>query len=363
MNWKRLKKFSTAALLSAAAVPLSFAATKHCEFSEQAPDTHLVVTGDTLWDLAALFLKDPWCWPQVWGQNRELVQDPHWIYPGQTIYFKRGLGQLSLSNDTGSRNDSNQNNHLSPRIRSEQLARAPLAALAPHLQSLLSQAPTLWDGLLPTTPRITAIADEHAMAGRYDTVFVNGELGPHTVFSVVRAAVPVTDPKSRRVLAYSAVRTGTLTLLQAATRTDMPHRFTVTSSSAELRQGDALIPFEPAAALLSAPHPSVALDGQIAAVLRGSRWANQYDLVAINRGSQDGLDTGSVLSVMKHVKIGAHESGKNTVDLAPLALPAQQIGTLLVFQVSGQAALALVMGARDGIAVGDMVQSVERGSR
>ena len=363
MNWKRLKKFSTAAFLSAAATaagPLSFAATSHCEFSEQAPDAHLVVAGDTLWDLAGLFLKDSWCWPQVWGQNRGLIHDPHWIYPGQTIYFKRALGQLSLSNEVAQHND---NHHLSPRIRSEQLARAPLALLAPTLQSLLAQAPLLLDSLLPTTPRITGIVDEHAMAGRYDTVFVTGELGSQTVFSVVRKPEPVTDPASRRILAYSAARTGTLTLLQAATRTNEPHRFTVTSSSAELRAGDVLIPFEPATAVLSVPHPSVALDGHIAAVLRGSRWANQYDLVAINRGRQDGLDTGSVLSVMKRVRIGAHDSGKNTVELAPITLATQKIGTLLVFKVSDQAALALIMGASDGIAIGDMVRSDDRGSR
>lgn len=363
MNLKRLKNFSTAAFffaLSNVAGPLSLAANSHCEFSEQAPDAHLVVAGDTLWDLAALFLKDPWCWPQVWEPNRTLIRDPHWIYPGQTIYFKRALGQLSLSNEVDNRNDKQ---HLLPRIRSEALAKAPLALLAPSLQTLLAQAPILWDRLLPAAPKIIAIADEHAMAGRYDTVFVTGELGSQTVFTVLHAAVPVADPESRRILAYSAQRKGTLTLLHAATRAGESHRFTVSDTKAELRAGDVLVPFEAATSMQTTPHPSGALDGHIAAVLRGSRWANQYDLVAINRGRQNGLDSGSVLSVMKRVRIGAHDSGKNTVDLAPLELATQQIGTLLVFQVSEQAALALVMGASDGIAIGDLVRSADRGTR
>jgi hypothetical protein len=364
MNWKRLKKFSTAMLFFVLISPLSFAATSHCEFSEQAPDAHQVVAGDTLWDIAALFLKDPWCWPQVWEENRKLIQDPHWIYPGQTIYFKRAQSLLSLSNEADGHNDSSNNpRHWSPRIRSEQLANSPLPVLPPSLQSLLAQAPVLWSGVLPATPRIVAFNDEHAMAGRYDSVFVAGELGPHTIFTVVRGAEPVIDPLTRQVLAYSVQRVGTLRLLQVASSAGELHRFSVSSSSSELRADDVLIPFEAAASLLAVPHPSFALDGHVATVLRGSRWANQYDLVALNRGRQDGLDAGSVLTVMKQVRIGAHESAKDPVDLAPLALPAQQIGTLLVFQVAEQAALALVMRASDGIAVGDVVRSAGQGAQ
>lgn len=374
MNWKRLKKFSTAALLFAlacqasaavAAIAATDTVSKQCEFSEQAPDAHLVVAGDTLWDLAALFLKDPWCWQQVWEQNQAQIRDPHWIYPSQTIHFKRALGQLSLSNDThgsGSSNGNHDNKHLSPRIRSEQLASAPVAMLPLALQTIIAQAPLLLDDALPTRPRIVAIADEHQMAGRNDTVFVSGELGLHKVFSVVRAAQPVKDPDSQRILGYSAVRSGTLKLSQAAAGTDGPHRFTVTASNAEIRPGDVLSTSIVPASLVAAPHPAVgAIAGSIATVLRGNRWANLYDVVAINRGRQHGLDAGSILSVVKHVRIGAHDSAKKPVELA--ALPAQQIGTLLVFSVSRQASLALVMRASDGIAVGDMVRSASRGQQ
>lgn len=376
MNWKRLKKFSTATLLSALACQASAAiaaSSSQCEFSEQAPDAHLVMTGDTLWDLAALFLKDPWCWPQVWEQNHAQIRDPHWIYPGQTIYFKRALGQLILSNEinsseknsSGSSNVSHDNKHLSPRIRSEQLASAPLSMLPSSLQTIIAQAPLLLDDALPIKPRIVAIADEHQMAGRNDTVFVSGELGPHKVFNVVRTAQPVIDPDSQRVLGYTAMRSGTLTLSQAAVGIDEMHRFTVMASSAEIRPGDVLIASiasNGTTSMVTAPHPAAdTINGNIATVLRGSRWANLYDVVAINRGQQHGLDAGSVLSVMKHVRIGAHDYAKKSVELA--TLPAQQIGTLLVFSASRQTSLALVMLASDGIAVGDMVRSASRGQQ
>ena len=46
---------------------------------------HVVKKGDTLWDLANFYLKDPWKWPDVFQRNKDIVENPHWIYPGETI--------------------------------------------------------------------------------------------------------------------------------------------------------------------------------------------------------------------------------------------------------------------------------------
>jgi len=48
------------------------------------PDDYIIVRGDTLWDLAGRWLNDPFLWPQVWDQNRYIL-DSHWIYPGDPL--------------------------------------------------------------------------------------------------------------------------------------------------------------------------------------------------------------------------------------------------------------------------------------
>jgi hypothetical protein len=45
---------------------------------------HIVVPGDTLWDLAATNLGNPYLWPQIWEKNPYIL-DAHWIYPGDPI--------------------------------------------------------------------------------------------------------------------------------------------------------------------------------------------------------------------------------------------------------------------------------------
>jgi nucleoid-associated protein YgaU len=91
--------------------------------SAEAPDAHVVVKGDTLWDISARFLRSPWQWPELWRLNREQIANPHLIYPGDVVYLDRSgdrprlrLGKAMPTNAYPSAADS-QTVRLSPRTR------------------------------------------------------------------------------------------------------------------------------------------------------------------------------------------------------------------------------------------------------
>ncbi len=63
---------------------------------DDAPQTYVVVKGDTLWDISAMYLDSPWLWPRLWQVNPD-IDNPHLIYPGDKLSLVWINGQPVLS--------------------------------------------------------------------------------------------------------------------------------------------------------------------------------------------------------------------------------------------------------------------------
>lgn len=357
---KSMPKFSIAACcLSAALVACAApaAAASRCTFLDNAPDAHRVRSGDTLWDIAARFLNKPWCWPAVWERNRELVSDPHRIYPGQLIVFDRQRQQLRLGQAAEGAT------RLLPRLRSEPLEPTPVPAIDPPWRRMAGELRLMPAQVSAGLPRILGFSDRRRIAGPGDIALVEGELPPAAGegrLEILRMLAPVVDPDDGRVLGVPMQLAGEADYLQ--TEGLGLHTFRIIGAQRELIAGDRLARRAPADDAVAVwrqqvPQPAAPFSGKIASLLRGGHWAGQRDLVALNRGQRDGLAAGNLVSVIRQVRIAAHEANIPRVRSAPTD---QAIATLLVLDAQDQWSLAFVLRSSDAIAVGDRVQSVEQ---
>ncbi|MDF3034908.1 MAG: LysM peptidoglycan-binding protein [Paucimonas sp.] len=364
-----MKKFSTAACLIAlsslfasmsasAQEDLGDAPKIRCEFRPNAPDQHTVVKGDTLWDISGKFLEHPWCWPQVWGLNRDEIRDPHWIYPGQIVYFDRAAGRLRLGTPTGGSTGLVDGTvKLSPQARIEGLGRNAIPSIpASVIEPFLIQPLIVEEKQLKSAPYIMATQEGRVNLGKDDRAYVRGDLKGGSTFQVFRPAKPLRDPDNGKVIAYEAAYLGTVKLVREATASNEAHSFVVVSSKEEMGVGDRLLPMPPTPILNYVPHPpDKKMSARVVSIYGGVDQAGQSQVVAINRGKMHGIDLGTVLELYSH---GA--TVKDTVEgKRNIKLPDERFGTLFVFRVFDRVSYALIMQVTNSVKVGDVARSPE----
>ena len=358
-----MKKFSTAALvlalapfLTALTTTQSFAADKDkCAFRPDAPDKHVVVKGDTLWGISGKFLERPWCWPQVWGMNREQIRNPHWIYPGQTVYLDRASGRLRLGQPVGAAVVSSDV-RLSPQIRITQIDKEAVSSIDPKvIEPFLSQALIVDENELLNLPYIVAAQEGRVKVAKDDRAYVRGDLNGGNVYNVFRPAEPLRDPDTKEVIGYEAAHVGTMKLVRAAKEVSEAHAFTVTDMKKEMQIGDRLILKPPHSLVNYVPHPpEKPVNARIISIYGGVTHAGQSQAVTINRGSNDGIDVGTVLKLYRLGETVVDRTGSGKVKL-----PDEESGTLFVFRVFNRVSYALIMEVNNSVVVGDVARSPE----
>jgi hypothetical protein len=123
----------------------------------------------------------------------------------------------------------------------------------------------------------------------------------------------------------------------------------------EARIGDFLLPVETdPLALRFIPHaPDKEIDGKIVSVYQGMNQIGQYQIVTLNRGKDDGLEPGHVLTVWQ---TGRKAKDPGAFFGGTVQLPELNAGTLMVFKTGEHVSHALVMSATRAIHLGDRVE-------
>lgn len=326
-----------------------------------APERHVVVKGDTLWDIAGRFLSEPWRWPEIWQLNRDQIRNPHLIYPGDIVILDRSgdtprLRLARLVGSGGSTVDGRAGNaapveRLSPRTRVETLEREAVPTIdANRIAPFLNRPLVVGESELASHPRIFATQDGRVYLGRGDLAYARG-LADATArdWHIYRQAQPLVDPDTRQTIGWEALFVGSARLEQAGD----PATLRITAMTEEIGLGDRLMPAEPPGVFSYAPRaPGTDIDGRIVAVYRGVTQIGRNNVVALSAGAADGLETGHVLAILQRGRLVVDRESREEV-----RLPDEAVGHLLIFRVFDKISYGLVMDASQAISVGDIVSN------
>ena len=170
-----LKKFlAVAAGLTVMAAVLAADA----ELKDGHPDVYVVQKGDTLWDISARFLKQPWLWPEIWHANPQ-IQNPHLIYPGDKLSLEYVEGRPSLVS-----NRRPGNGKLSPHARAESLDSAVTSVPLSEVEPFLKHMRMLGEDEAHHLPYVVAVEENQILSAAGETVYVRGlraEPGSHVI--------------------------------------------------------------------------------------------------------------------------------------------------------------------------------------
>lgn len=363
---KKLLAVSAATLLTLA----SYAAA--VEMRADHPDTYVVQRGDTLWDISARFLNEPWLWPEIWQANPQ-VENPHLIYPGDVLSLAYLGGRATLIKKD-------------PQIRREEL---PINAVPlGDVEAFLKSAHILDEDEYKRLPYVVGVEESRLRVAEGQVAYVrNGAFEPGQRVSVVRPSIryaihphPATgDPRIRRddwtaatgiqpttsgiEWAYYAASDNGFEVLGwevleiangTITRDGDPATLLLAPDGREVKKGDLLIPYERQPYDLTFyPHKPDRLPEnlRILAVTDRFQFAGPRDVIAISAGAREGLENGHVLSIwspgelvrddIAHKQRVAANLRKNKVQL-----PDEFVGHVMIFRTFDKVSYGLIM---DGI--------------
>ncbi|MBI2747904.1 MAG: LysM peptidoglycan-binding domain-containing protein [Burkholderiales bacterium] len=356
----------TANAVAQKGVPLS-------ELAANAPDRYTIKSGDTLWAISRLYLKSPWRWPELWGMNLADIKNPHRIYPGQVLLLERQDGMVRLKVEGAQDAGEPPTVHVSPRTRYEMLSSSALPTLKSHIiEAFLAEPVVVDDATLNAAPRIVSALESRVLITRGDRAYARGsesaplldDQGKDQLFRIFRNATPLKDPNTGEVLGYEAHYVGKAVLVRGEGTSDVENRdggktadfvpatIDIVGAKEEIRVGDRLLPEPPRQMQTYTPHaPNDKVEGRIVSVYGNAVInAGQNQVVAINKGTADGMDPGLVLAILKD---GARVLDRTDGSPSPMKLPDERNGLLMVFRTFERVSYALILEITDGVRVGD----------
>ncbi len=347
-----------------AKIPEQEAPAETIVYEEESPETYIVQEGDTLWDISAVFLRDPWYWPEIWYKNPQ-VENPHLIFPGDVlaIIYIGGQKRIQIERrgEDGKILASSSNTSglkvvkMSPRVRSQSIDASIPSIPIDSIRHMLERPLVIDSEQLENSAYVISSVDSHLINSINDKLYVRklDTSSGNGSYQIYRPNRPIHDPSTGELLGHEVLFVGDSQLLLGGD----PASVRVTNAEREILRNDRVLPVDSTnfeRDFFPKP-PATDVSGKIVSLFDAISQIGQYQTLAINLGFRDGLETGNVLDI------------KRTGDIIPdneeedptfrVKLPDEKVGMAMIVRSFEKVSYALVMSADGPISIEDYVES------
>jgi len=341
---KQLKKISIALVL--ASMASANAVSANIALQENHPDQYTVKKGDTLWDIAGVFLKSPSLWPRIWENNSQ-ISNPHLIYPKDVIYLVYRNGQPYLTKNKSSVTK------LTPKVRGDY--GSPITTIPDYaLKQFVADHRIVASELIDKMPYVLASAGLNSLVGKGDNIYVKGILDPdYNQYDVYRLGKTYDSKFGLDTSNSEIINVGTLTINNP---TGDLNKAVVSKARDLIRNGDIVVrhkelDLKPIYYLAPAPKE---LKGEVISLASDVHKASRFDTVVINMGLDHSVYAGHVFNILDVPLKVKDPRTKKTV-----LIDNQLIGKLMVVNVFENISYAIVLESSQPVSPGSKLQSVD----
>ncbi len=331
------------------------------------PESYTVVIGDTLWDIASRFLEDPWVWPQIWDVNPQIA-NPHLIYPGDIIslIFVDGEPRLVVDRPgleqpggvpttepvvTDAAPAEGGVVRLSPSIRIEPLGQAIPSISASAIRQFTVKPRVLTEEELDAAPYIIGNYDGRLISASGNQVYVRGlDNVDESLYSIYRPGKQFVDPDTDEILGIEVVYVGDAKVISFGD----PSTMVITENNREALNGDVLLPLDrgKVAHDYIPRNPAIGFEGKIISLFDAITQTGQNQTVAVNIGQRDGIEIGDMLAVFTP---GGSLLDRRRGKRENVALPDERTGLVMIVRSFDRVSYGLIMESARPIHLNDVV--------
>ncbi|WP_141096167.1 LysM domain-containing protein [Lacimicrobium sp. SS2-24] len=324
-----------------------------------APQIYQVKKGDTLWDISAMYLSQPWLWPELWRNNTH-ISNPHLIYPGDELRLvinEKGEAQLVLSRSS----EDKPHKKLSPQGKmldksAEPVPVIPWSTIAPFIKDAVVMEEEQFNAL----PKVLKDYDDTVRFASEDLLVGDPGLTEDVVL-VLRKQGAVFDLQGNQIgVQLRNLASGTVVPTQKQDFSLVK----LHTSRMESRPGDRMAP----ASIMPQPEDIElqAADGQQGHILGNLQEHNlmgRLDVVVIDLG-QGQVSPGTVMGIYKQgPKVRTSKPDSEDEGWLPAIFdeedgpqpPAIKTGELVVFKTFSAASYALIINSSAVVRRGDII--------